>query len=61
MDRLAYSIEDGAAQLGIGRTLMFDLVRRGSVPSIKVGKRRLIPARALSEWVERQQAEQAAA
>jgi excisionase family DNA binding protein len=60
MDRLAYSVEDGANLLGIGRTLMFDLVRRGDVPSIKVGKRRLIPARALSEWVDRQQVEQAA-
>lgn len=40
----AYSIEDAARQVGVGRTLMFDLVRRGQVRSVQLGRRRVIPA-----------------
>ncbi len=54
MDPLAYSIEAAAEQLGIGRTLMFDLVRRGNLPSVKLGKRRLIPAQSLRDWLAAQ-------
>jgi excisionase family DNA binding protein len=60
VDKLAYSIEGGAELLGIGRTLMYQMVLRREIGSIKAGKRRLVPATALREWLERQQAEQAA-
>ena len=40
----AYSIEDAAREVGIGRTLMFDLVRRGEVRTVRFGRRRVVPA-----------------
>jgi len=51
--RLLYSIIDAAEQLSIGRAKVEDLVRTGEIESIKLGRRRLIPAEALTDYVER--------
>jgi len=45
------SIPEFMEVTGIRRTLAYDLVRRGEVPSRKVGGRRLIPVVALREWL----------
>ena len=52
--RLTYSVGEAAEAVGVGRTFMFDLIRRGEIRSFKAGKRRLVPIAALHEWVERQ-------
>jgi excisionase family DNA binding protein len=48
------SVESAAERLSVSRSTMWSLVSAGSVPSIKVGRRRLIPVgelRALvAEW-----------
>lgn len=54
MDPLLVSVEDAARALGIGKTLAYELVARGELPRVKVGRRTLIPAQALSEWVDAQ-------
>ena len=51
--KLAYSIAEAAQALGIGRTLAMKLVREGQLRSIKVGRRRLVPAAALEELLAR--------
>lgn len=51
IDRLTCSVEEAADALGIGRTLVFDLVRSGELQSLKVGRRRLIPTAALDAWL----------
>jgi excisionase family DNA binding protein len=43
------SIERASRQLGIGRTATFGAIGRGALRSVKVGRRRLIPADALAE------------
>jgi excisionase family DNA binding protein len=48
------SIEEAAATMGIGRSLLYQLVMRNEVRSIKVGRMRRIPRVALYEFVERQ-------
>lgn len=50
--RLAYGPEEAAEALGVGRTHIFDLMRRGEIASIKSGRRRLIPASALHAYLE---------
>ncbi|PFG75309.1 helix-turn-helix domain-containing protein [Tepidiforma thermophila] len=50
--KLAYSIAEAAQALGIGRTLAIKLVRSGQLRSIKVGRRRLVPAAALEELLQ---------
>jgi excisionase family DNA binding protein len=50
---LLLSVEEGAAQLRIGRSRMFDLIRRGEVLSVKVGGSRRIPYDSLRAYVDR--------
>lgn len=52
LERLAYGPEEAAKALGVGRTHIFDLMRRGAIVSVKSGRRRLIPASALHAYLE---------
>ncbi len=47
MESLTYSVEEAARVLGIGRNGAYEAVRRGDIPSIRIGKRYLIPKAAL--------------
>ncbi len=51
--RLLLRVEGAAERLGIGRTLMYELVSRGDVESVPVGRLRRIPAECLDEYVAR--------
>lgn len=57
-ERLAYNIDEACEALSIGRTILFDLIRRGEITSVKVGRRRLIPADSLRSYLARLVAEQ---
>jgi excisionase family DNA binding protein len=47
---LTYTVDELPALLGISRGLAYEAVRTGQIPSIRVGKRRiLIPRRAIRE------------
>lgn len=52
-ERLLLRVEEAAERLGIGRTLMYELVSRGDVESVPVGRLRRIPAECLDEYVAR--------
>ncbi|MFY1652481.1 excisionase family DNA-binding protein [Solwaraspora sp. WMMB762] len=45
-------VEEAARELGIGRSLVYDLIRSGRLRSFKVGSRRLIPAAAIDEAID---------
>jgi excisionase family DNA binding protein len=51
-DRITLTVEEAGVRLGISRTLAFELVRRGDIPSIRLGRRVLVPIRALELMVE---------
>ena len=51
-ERLVYSVEEVAAQLGIGRNQAYEAIHRGEIPSIRVGRRLLIPTAALERLLE---------
>jgi len=55
---LLLSIDETAAALGIGRSLLLQKVYAGEIESIRIGRRRLISADALSGYIARFQAEQ---
>ena len=57
-ERLAYNIDEACQALSIGRTILFELIRRGDITSVKVGRRRLIPADSLRDYLTRLVAEQ---
>ncbi len=52
VDRLL-SISEAAATLGIGRTALYSELTTGHLRSFKVGRRRLIPASAIDEYIAR--------
>ena len=47
--KLTMSVPEAAQRLGIGRNAAYQGVRRGEIPSIKVGGRILVPKRAFDE------------
>jgi excisionase family DNA binding protein len=47
------TVEQAANRLGIGRTLMYELVKRGDVRSVSIGRLRRIPAQCVDEYVAR--------
>ena len=48
---LAFSPNDGARMVGLGRTTFYDLLATGRIPSIKVGRRRLVTLAALEQFL----------
>lgn len=51
--RRLYSIEDTAKQLSLGKSKVESLVRDGQIETVKIGRRRLVPAEAIDDYVER--------
>jgi excisionase family DNA binding protein len=43
-DRLVYTVEEAAGLLGVARSTMYELVRVGEVPSVRVGRRVFVTA-----------------
>ena len=54
-DKLTLSVEEAAKVLGIGRNLCYDRVKTGEIPIIKIGRRLLVPRRALEKLLEQGQ------
>lgn len=48
-NRLAISVEEAARLLGISRGLAYALVNRGEIPSLRLGRRIVVPLHALDE------------
>ena len=42
-----FTVEETAKRLGIGRNSAYEAVKRGEIPSIRIGRRILIPTKAL--------------
>lgn len=49
--RLTLTVEEAAALLGISRAFAYEAVRRGEIPSIRIGRRVLVPRVALDRLV----------
>jgi excisionase family DNA binding protein len=51
IDRITLTVEEAGLRLGISRTLAYELVRRGEIPSIRLGRRVLVPIQALNQMM----------
>lgn len=51
--RLLLGLVEGAEALGVKRSTLYDLLAKGEIESVKIGKRRLITADSLEAYVER--------
>lgn len=55
VDKGTFSVPEVARHLGISIGLAYGLVRRGELPSIRLGPKRLVvPKAALNSWLESQ-------
>lgn len=52
--RRAISVDEAAIQLGIGRSLAYELIREGRLRSVRAGNRILVPISALEEFLSGQ-------
>jgi len=53
-ERLTLSVEETAEILGISRALAYSLVARQELPSLKLGRRVVVPRRALDRLLEQE-------
>jgi excisionase family DNA binding protein len=52
MERLTVSVEEAAKLLGISRGSAYLAARTGQLPTIRVGKRLIVPVRSLEKMLE---------
>ena len=50
--KLTCSVSEAAKILGVSKPTMYDLVHKGTIPSITVGRKILISRAALIDWLE---------
>jgi excisionase family DNA binding protein len=50
-ERLTMTVEEAAVALGISRAFAYEAVRRGEIPAITIGRRKLIPRAALEKML----------
>jgi excisionase family DNA binding protein len=48
---LAISIEEAAKRLGIGRNSAYDAAKRGQLPTVRFGRRMVVPVKALEKML----------
>ena len=51
-ERLTYNVEEAGRLLGISRASAFEAARRGDLPTIRLGRRLLVPRKALERMLE---------
>ena len=51
-DRLVLTVPEAAELLGICRNAAYEGVRRGEIPSIRIGKRLVVPRTAFEEMLK---------
>lgn len=51
--KLLYSVEETAYELGLSRTRIFELIGKGQIDSVKIGRSRRIPRVAVESYISR--------
>lgn len=49
--RLVFTVEEAAQLLGISRSFAYEAVQRGEIPSMRIGRRILVPKAALERYL----------
>jgi excisionase family DNA binding protein len=52
-NRLTYDLPEVAEKLGIGRNQAYEAAARGEIPTVRIGKRLLVPIRAFEAMLDR--------
>jgi prophage regulatory protein len=57
MERLLLKPVEVTQVLGIGRSLVYDLIARKEIPSVRLGRCIRVPADSLKKWIKEQEAQ----
>jgi excisionase family DNA binding protein len=56
MEKLLLTPAEVAATLGIGRTRVYEMLARGELPQMRIGRSIRVPRHALARWVDERSA-----
>jgi excisionase family DNA binding protein len=51
VEPLLVTVEEAARLLHVGRSMIYELMNRGEIPSLRIGSARRIPVGALRAWI----------
>ena len=51
LPRLLFSVDECASMLGVHRTTVFDLIAKGKLASVLIGRRRLVSLQAMEDFI----------
>ena len=60
-DKAYFSVKEFKDRLGVSSNLIYEQLRKGALPSVRLGGRILIPADALQQLMQRQHQQEASA
>ncbi len=55
--KLSYTVDQAAKGIGLNRNAIYTLIAKGELKTFKVGRRRLVSAAALSDFIARKERE----
>lgn len=55
--KLAYNIEEAISATGLNRTTIYRAIAADQIETFKIGRRRMVSARALQEFIDRKEQE----
>ena len=50
-EKLVYTVEEARARLGLGRGAIYEAIKRGEIPAVRIGRRILVPCAALERFL----------
>ena len=56
VEKVGYSVEETVQATGLGRSTVYELLGSGELESIKVGRRRIVPADAIAQFMNAKRA-----
>jgi excisionase family DNA binding protein len=56
-ERDLYSLDETGGRLGVSRTTVKKMLISGELISVKIGRRRMVPAISLQRWMDKRTAE----
>jgi excisionase family DNA binding protein len=55
LDRITLTAEEAAKYVGVSYWKLLELVRKGEIPNVKVGRRILFRSTTLNDWMDHQE------
>lgn len=52
VDRLLLTVVEAADLLGVGRTTLYELLARGELQAVRIGRSRRVPRTAIDDYVD---------